>query len=88
VLLFHFANELGALATVVGFAAAGIALTLQNVILSLAGYFYLNGRYGMRVGDRVQIGGIHGDVLEIGLFKMTLMELGGDAAGHADHPPR
>jgi small-conductance mechanosensitive channel len=81
VLLFGFANELGALATVMGFAAAGIALTLQNVILSLAGYFYISGRYGIRLGDRVQISGISGDVIEIGLFKMTLMELGGDDTG-------
>jgi small-conductance mechanosensitive channel len=82
VLLFYFANELGALATVMGFAAAGIALTLQNVILSLAGYFYISGRYGIRVGDRVQISGINGDVIEIGLFKMTLMELSSDDTGH------
>jgi small-conductance mechanosensitive channel len=81
VLLFSFANELGALATVMGFAAAGIALTLQNVILSFAGYFYISGRYGIRVGDRVQISGISGDVIEIGLFKMTLMELGSDGTG-------
>src|SRR5581483_6509794 len=81
VLLFSFANELGALATVMGFAAAGIALTLQNVILSLAGYFYISGRYGIRLGDRVQISGISGDVIEIGLFKMTLMELGSDDTG-------
>jgi small-conductance mechanosensitive channel len=58
-----------------GFAAAGIALALQNVILSLAGYFYLSGRFGIRIGDRVEISGIDGDVLEIGMFKMTLMEL-------------
>jgi len=82
VLLFSFANELGALATVMGFAAAGIALTLQNVILSLAGYFYISGRYGIRLGDRVQISGISGDVIEIGLFKMTLMELGSDDTGY------
>ncbi|HJU09707.1 MAG TPA: hypothetical protein VJ728_02460 [Candidatus Binataceae bacterium] len=82
VLLFDFANELGALATVMGFAAAGIALTLQNVIISLAGYFYISGRYGIRVGDRVQISNTTGDVIEIGLFKMTLMELGSDDTGH------
>jgi small-conductance mechanosensitive channel len=82
VLLFGFANELGALATVMGFAAAGIALTLQNVILSVAGYFYISGRYGIRLGDRVQISGINGDVIEIGLFKMTLMELSSDDAGY------
>jgi small-conductance mechanosensitive channel len=64
-----------------GFAAAGIALALQNVILSFAGYFYIGGRYGIRVGDRIQIAGIAGDVLEIGLFKLTLMELTNESNG-------
>lgn len=81
VLLFYFANELGALATVMGFAAAGIALTLQNVITSLAGYFYVGGRYGIKVGDRVQLSGTTGDVLEVGLFKMTMMEVDSDPSG-------
>jgi small-conductance mechanosensitive channel len=78
IIVFGFASELGALATVIGFAAAGIALALQNVILSLAGYFYLSGRFGVRVGDRVQVSGINGDVLKNGFFTLTLMELGGD----------
>ena len=81
VMVFGFASELSTLATVMGFAAAGIALALQNVILSLAGYFYLSGRFGIRIGDRVQIAGITGDVLESGFFKLTLMELGGDERG-------
>jgi small-conductance mechanosensitive channel len=80
VLIFDFANELGTLGTVMGFAAAGIALALQNVILSFAGYFYVSGRFGIRVGERVQISGVNGDVLEIGLFKMTLMEYAGENA--------
>jgi len=79
--IFGFANELGTLGTVIGFAAAGVALALQNVILSLAGYFYLSGRYGIRVNDRIQLSGISGDVLEIGLFRMTLMELTNDDFG-------
>ncbi|HLW71543.1 MAG TPA: mechanosensitive ion channel family protein [Candidatus Binataceae bacterium] len=79
--LLAFASQLGALATVMGLAAAGIALALQNVILSMAGYFYLSGRFGLRVGDRVQIAGITGDVLESGFFKLTLMELAGDDSG-------
>jgi len=78
VLLFDFASQLGTLATVMGFAAAGIALALQNVILSFAGYFFVTGRYGIRVGDRIQIAGISGDVIDIGLFKLALMELVGD----------
>lgn len=77
VVLFNFANEIGALATVMGFAAAGIAVALQNVILSLAGYFFLIGKFGIKVGDRVQVSGVTGDVVDIGLVKLSLMELGG-----------
>jgi len=79
VLLFDFASQLSTLATVMGLAAAGVALALQNVILSFAGYFFVTGRYGIRVGDRIQIAGISGDVIDIGLFKLALMELGGDS---------
>jgi small-conductance mechanosensitive channel len=84
ILLFNFASELGAVATVMGFAAAGIALALQNVILSVAGYFFLIGKFGIKVGDRVQITGVTGDVVDIGLVKLSLMELG--VAGN-DHVP-
>ncbi len=76
-MLLNFSDELGSAATVVGFAAAGIAVALQNVILSIAGYFFLIGRFGIKAGDRVQIGGVTGDVIDIGLVKLSLMELGG-----------
>jgi small-conductance mechanosensitive channel len=79
--LLAFSNQLSTIATVMGLAAAGVALALQNVILSLAGYFYLSGRFGIRVGDRVQIAGITGDVLENGFFRLTLMEVAGDESG-------
>lgn len=81
IVIFGFSSELGTLGTIVGFAAAGIALALQNVILSLAGYFYVSGRYGIRVSDRIQLSGISGDVLEIGLFRLTMMELSNDDFG-------
>jgi small-conductance mechanosensitive channel len=82
VLVFEFTSELGALATVVGLAAAGIAIALQNVILSFVGYFFVTGRYGIRVGDRIQLAGVSGDVIEIGLFKLALMELAYDGSTH------
>ena len=82
VLVFDFTDELGTLATVVGLAAAGIAVALQNVILSFAGYFFVTGRYGIRVGDRIQLAGVNGDVIEIGLFKLALMELAGNGSTH------
>ncbi len=84
IILLDFANELGALATIMGFAAAGVAVALQNVFTSIAGYFYLSGRFGVRVGDRVQVAGVTGDVLEVSLFKLTMMEL--SAASDAPQP--
>jgi small-conductance mechanosensitive channel len=82
VLLITFADELGSFATVIGFAAAGVAVALQNVIVSIAGYFFLIGRFGMKSGDRVQIGGVTGDVVDIGMVKLSLLELGGAATQH------
>jgi small-conductance mechanosensitive channel len=70
-----FATELGTLATFAGLLTAGVAVALQNVILSVAGYFFLIGRYGVRVGDRVQVAGVTGDVIDIGLVRLHLMEV-------------
>ena len=82
ILLFGLSAEIGSLATFAGFLTAGIAVALQNVILSVAAYFFLIGRYGIRVGDRVQIGDVTGDVVDIGLVRLHLVELdttGGEA---------
>jgi len=70
-----FASELGAITTFAGLMTAGIAVALQNVILSIAGYFFLIGKYGVRVGDRVNINGVTGDVVDIGLVRLQLMEV-------------
>jgi small-conductance mechanosensitive channel len=70
-----FASELGAITTFAGLMTAGIAVALQNVILSIAGYFFLIGKYGVRVGDRVQIAGVTGDVVDVGLVRLQLMEV-------------
>jgi len=75
VVLFSFVTELGSVATFAGFITAGLAVALQNVILSVAAYFFLIGRYGIGVGDRVQIGGVTGEVIDVGLVRLHLMEL-------------
>jgi small-conductance mechanosensitive channel len=54
-------------------------VALQNVITSIVGYFFLIGKYGLRVGDRVQIAGVTGEVVDIGLVRIHLIELGGPA---------
>jgi Mechanosensitive ion channel len=82
VILFHFTSELTALVTILGFAAAGIAFALQNVILAVAGYFSIVAPNGIRIGDRVSLQGpfgyVHGEVIEIGLFRLRLRELIGE----------
>src|SRR5439155_13646060 len=70
-------TEFGSLATFAGLITAGIAVALQTVILSGVAYFFFIGRFGVRVGDRVTISGISGDVIEVGLFRLYLMELSG-----------
>ncbi len=75
-ILFALVTEVGSIATFAGFITAGLAVALQNVILSVAAYFFLIGKYGVRVGDRVQIAGVTGDVIDIGLVRLHLMELG------------
>lgn len=71
-----FRAQLGGLTVAVGVAGAGIAFALQEVIASLAGFLVilLGGFY--KAGDRVQLGGIKGDVMDIGVLRTTLMETG------------
>jgi small-conductance mechanosensitive channel len=77
VLLLGFISEFSSLATFAGFATAGIAVGLQAVLLSVAAYFFVVGRYGISVGDRISIAGVTGDVIDIGLVRMYLVELAG-----------
>ena len=79
VVIASFVTEIGSLATFAGLITAGIAVSLQTVILSGVAYFFFIGRFGVRVGDRVTISGITGDVVEVGLFRLYLMELSGKA---------
>jgi small-conductance mechanosensitive channel len=72
--------QASAFATYAGLVTAGLAVALQNIILSLIAYFFLIGRYGLHVGDRVTISGVTGDVLEIGLLRLHMLELLGEGA--------
>jgi len=77
VLILGFASQFASLATFAGFVTAGIAVGLQTVLLSVAAYFFVVGRYGIHVGDRVSVSGVTGDVIDISLVRLYLMELAG-----------
>jgi small-conductance mechanosensitive channel len=70
-----FVTEISALATFAGLLTAGVAVAMQSVLVSVVGYFFLIGKYGIRVGDRIQIGTVVGEVIDLGLVRMHLMEL-------------
>jgi small-conductance mechanosensitive channel len=84
VFVLSFVSEFGSLATYAGLLTAGIAVALQNVILAVVAYFFLIGRHGVRIGDRVTISGVTGNVVELGLVRIYLMELLG--TGTELHP--
>ena len=77
IVVLSFATQLGSVATFAGLITAGVAVALQSVIVSVVAYFFLIGKYGIRVGDRVQISGVTGEVVEIGLVRIHVMELSG-----------
>jgi len=72
-------SDFGSVATYAGFLTAGIAVALQNVLLAVVAYFFFIGRYGVKVGDLVTISGVTGNVVDIGLVRLYMMELAGAA---------
>lgn len=84
IVVLALVTEIGSIATFAGFFTAGLAISLQNVILSVVAYFFLIGKYGIRAGDRVQISGITGYVIDVGLVRLHLMEV--DSAGAEEQP--
>ncbi len=85
VLIFGFVTQFSSLATFAGFITAGIAVGLQTILLSVAAYFFIVGRYGVRVGDRITVAGVTGDVVEVGLVRFYMVELAA-GAGSELHP--
>ena len=62
--------------TILGLGAAGLTVVFQDFILAFFGWFILMGKNGIRVGDWVEIGGLGGEVVDIGLFRTALLETG------------
>jgi hypothetical protein len=71
------------LGTFLGLAGAGLTVALKDFIVGFIGWFVLMGADGIRPGDLVQINGVTGEVVELGMFQTVLLETGGWAgAGH------
>lgn len=76
VIVTAFSDRLAGFTVALGVAGAGIAFALQEVIASFAGWFAISFAKFYKTGDRVELGGIRGDVIDIGILRTTLMEIG------------
>ncbi len=71
-LFFIFAEQFSSMLTLFGFAVAGLAIALQEVIASLAAWFFIRGSRGYATGDWVQIGAEFGEVVDITFLRTTI----------------
>jgi Mechanosensitive ion channel len=85
VIVFALASDLKSVATYFGLLSAGLLLALENVILATLGSLLLVGRRGIRIGDRVQVSGVTGDVIDMGLLQFQLKEFDVENGRYTGH---
>lgn len=69
-------KDLGKLTVILSVIAAGLVVSLQELILCIAGWFVIIFRKPFDTGDRIEIGGMKGDVIDIGFLHTSLLEIG------------
>lgn len=76
-----FNDQLGGFTVAFGVAGAGVAFALQEVIASVAGWMAITFAGFYNIGDRVMLGGVKGDVIDIGVLRTTVFEIGDWVSG-------
>ena len=64
------------IATFAGILGAGLAVALHDTIANIAGFLFIMLRRPFEVGDRIEIEGVAGDVIDIRVFQFSLLEIG------------
>jgi small-conductance mechanosensitive channel len=75
-IVFIWSDRFASFATFLGLLSAGLAIAFKDPIANVAGWYYLITNRPFRVGDRIQIGDEKGDVVDISMFRSTLIEIG------------
>jgi len=76
VIFFIWIQDINSITIFLGVAGAGVTLALQEVILCVAGWLLILIRRPFEVGDRIEINGVKGDIIDIRLFQVSLLEIG------------
>lgn len=76
VLILIWSKRIENLAVLLGIVGAGIAVSVQEPLLCLVAWVFILVKKPYDIGDRVQLGGSAGDVIDIGLFQTTMLEIG------------
>lgn len=74
---FIWVDAFDSLSTYLGLVSAGIAIALADVLKNMVGWVYILGRRPFQVGDRIEVDGYKGDVVDVRLFRFSLMEIDG-----------
>jgi small-conductance mechanosensitive channel len=80
-LIVLFIDRIRELGTLLGFVGAGVAIALREYLASVLAWFYILTQRNIAIGSRIEIGSARGDVIDIGLFKLTLVEVRGEGLG-------
>ncbi len=70
-----FYSKISYLPTILAFTGAGFIISIKDITLNFAGWFLIHGNSGFTIGDRIEIGEVKGEVINIGLMRFTLLEV-------------
>jgi len=82
-----WSQRLSALLTILTIIGAGTAVALRDVLLSFAGWLNISLSAPYRQGDRIEVNGVRGDVVDIRVLHTVLMEIGNVGTGRSEHGP-
>lgn len=69
-------SRMETLVTFLGLLSAGIAIALKDPLMNIAGWMHILARKPFDVGDRIEINGVAGDVIDIRIFQFSILEIG------------
>jgi small-conductance mechanosensitive channel len=86
-LLAIWFNDSSRLTTITGFATAGVAIAAQRAVTAFAGYLIIMRGRTFTIGDRIKMGGVHGDVISLGFLQTRILEMGQPPVVGEQDPP-